>query len=125
MPTKPQRLRELLAKALADDGDHMIATGDDLAWLTAQLACWPTRVGEDCTTNDRFLRLSGAATLQSQDSLIQELVGALERAHEWIAEDDCAGFGPAERACRGKVLRQVSSALESARKAHTAAEGER
>lgn len=57
------RLRETLAK----DGDHMSnAQGDDLIWLAAQLALYPVRVDEAKTTNDRFLRLSAAATLLNQ-----------------------------------------------------------
>ena len=47
------------------DADHMVATGDNLPWLMAQLACWPTRVDEDSTTNMRFLMASAAATLKA------------------------------------------------------------
>lgn len=57
----------LLGKAksiLAEDDDHMVATSPgDVAWLAAQLVCWPLRVDERCTTNERFLRQSAAATI--------------------------------------------------------------
>ena len=52
--------------ALAGEPDHMVA--DDpiqRAWLIAQLACWPARADERCTTNTRFLMMSAAATLLS------------------------------------------------------------
>lgn len=55
------------AKALAADHDHMeAADGSDMEWLIAQLACWPTRVDENCTTNIRFLMMSAAAILMAQ-----------------------------------------------------------
>lgn len=60
---KPCPLLELAERRLNDDADHMVATGDDLAWLIAQLACWPTRVHPDNTTNMSFLMLSASATL--------------------------------------------------------------
>lgn len=63
--TDRDKLIGLADKAIAEDRDHMIATGDDLLWLIAQLACHPIRVDEECTTNDRFLRLSAAATLRA------------------------------------------------------------
>lgn len=54
------------AKALAADSDHMkAATGQDMEWLIAQLACWPERVDESCTTNIRFLMMSAAASLMA------------------------------------------------------------
>lgn len=131
-------LRELLAKALADDDDHMIAAGDDLAWLAAQLACWPTRVDDDCTTNDRFLRLSAAATLQSQASLIQgvrnvierggfRLVGGAQVADGMLVHGqkcDHGRFGFED--CIGCYDEALLAALdpESARKAHTEGGGE-
>lgn len=59
---------ELLAmadKAIRDDDDHLEPpNGEDLAWLIAQLACWPTRVDPSCTTNIRFLMVSAAAALR-------------------------------------------------------------
>ncbi len=61
-----ETLIQLADKALAADDDHMeAASGEDLVWLIAQLACWPTRVDQDCTTNMRFLMMSAAATLRA------------------------------------------------------------
>jgi hypothetical protein len=63
-------LNELASRveAALDDHDYMVATDDDLPWLIAQLAEWPTRVDENCTTNLRFLLLSAAATLRARAS---------------------------------------------------------
>ncbi len=53
--------------AIAEDDDHLTAPGEqDMAWLIAQLACWPTRVDPDCTTNIRFLMVSAAAALRAR-----------------------------------------------------------
>jgi hypothetical protein len=62
-PIDDVKLGEMTRIALAEDNDHMIATAANLPWLIAQLACWPTRVDQDCTTNMRFLMMSAAATL--------------------------------------------------------------
>lgn len=72
-------LLERLQGALAADDDYMIASGDDLMWLAAQLACWPERVDPAKTKNDRFLRMSGAATLQQQAATISLLTAERER----------------------------------------------
>jgi len=81
-PTEAMRRRG--DKAIAADHDHMIATGANLDWLIAQLACWPERVDEAKTTNDRFLRVSAAATLratrtdsQSTDAVERRRVAAI------------------------------------------------
>jgi hypothetical protein len=64
-PPTPIELRAIADKALAQDKDHMeIAQGDELEWLIAQLANWPTRVDERNTTNMRFLMMSAASTLR-------------------------------------------------------------
>ena len=58
------------SKAIAEDNDHMsAASGQDLEWLIAQLACWPERVDPDCTTNLRFLMMSAAASLMAFSGL--------------------------------------------------------
>lgn len=58
-------LIELATKAIAEDDDHLTAPDDaDMAWLIAQLACWPNRVDPSCTTNIRFLMVSAAAALR-------------------------------------------------------------
>ncbi|WP_030538381.1 hypothetical protein [Sphingobium sp. DC-2] len=61
--------QELIARAdaaIAKDDDHLTAPDEqDMAWLIAQLACWPTRVDPDCTTNIRFLMVSAAASLRA------------------------------------------------------------
>lgn len=60
-------LLALADKAIAEDGDHLDAPGpDDMAWLIAQLACWPTRVDPSCTTNIRFLMVSAAVALRAR-----------------------------------------------------------
>lgn len=58
------RFSERAQRAIAADRDHFdpaTITPDELAWLAAQLAEWPTRVDERFTTNHRFLRMSAAA----------------------------------------------------------------
>lgn len=53
-------------QAIAADPDHLDAPRpNDMAWLIAQLACWPTRVDPSCTTNVRFLMVSAAHALRS------------------------------------------------------------
>lgn len=52
---------DLAQRELDTDGDHLTRpTREELAWLAAQLAAWPTRVDARYTTNDRFLRMSAA-----------------------------------------------------------------
>lgn len=62
----PDDLAKLADLAIARDKDHLTnASGADLQWLIAQLACWPTRVHKDKTTNARFLMVSAAAALRA------------------------------------------------------------
>jgi hypothetical protein len=44
-----------VAEALAQDNDYL-QPGHEVSWLIAQLACWPTRVDAEKTTNITFLR---------------------------------------------------------------------
>ncbi len=65
--TDRDTLLALADKAIADDDDHLDAPGpNDIAWLIAQLACWPKRVDPSCTTNIRFLMVSAAAALRAR-----------------------------------------------------------
>jgi hypothetical protein len=83
MTDRAMRAREMLDKALAAEPDHMVATGADLDWLMLQLACWPKRVDQECTTNMRFLMTSAAATLRA--------LALSEREGGRPSRDDVAG----------------------------------
>jgi hypothetical protein len=63
-PPTTTELRAIADRHLAQDNDHMVAGGEELEWLVAQIAAWPTRVDERKTTNMRFLMASAAATLR-------------------------------------------------------------
>jgi hypothetical protein len=73
-----KQLLALADKGIAEDRDHMVAEGDNLAWLMAQLANWPTRVHEDNTTNMRFLMVSAAATLKALAPPPRDLTNPLQ-----------------------------------------------
>lgn len=102
MTTPPSELVALASKLLAEDDDHMVATGDELDWLIAQIVAWPTRVHPDHTTNDRFLRFSAAATLRSLLATVTELEGRVKTAEGVNAKlvADLAKFD-AEASCEG------------------------
>jgi len=72
------RFLEIARTDLAADRDHMVANAENLPWLIAQLTHYPIRVDPECTTNDRFLKMSAAATLLEKEEIISELVGALQ-----------------------------------------------
>lgn len=63
MTTDIDALVERLDWSKIRNGDTMVATGDDLKWLIAQLAEWPTRVDMGKTTNTTYLMGSAARTL--------------------------------------------------------------
>lgn len=75
-------LLERLRAAIAADDDHMNARGEYLTWLAAQLVFYPERVDPTRTMNDRFLRMSAAATMASMARDIERLRETLGWCHE-------------------------------------------
>lgn len=98
-----EELRFLADRDLAQDKDHMLASGDSLDWLIAQLTQWPIRVDEDKTTNIRFLMMSAANTLrQMRDADTKYVVhfstAGIQPPREFDNEADARAFYEEERA---------------------------
>ncbi|TZG25635.1 hypothetical protein [Sphingomonas montanisoli] len=102
-------LRELHAKALTADPDWLHdPTPDDVVWLCAQLACWPSRVDDERTTNARFLMLSAAALI---DRLTGEREDARALSDRLLLEAQChAGEARAHKATVHEAYQIASGA---------------
>lgn len=81
------RWNEMTSDALTMDNDWLAdPDAEEAAWAIAQLVAWPTRIDEDRTTNDRFLRMSVAALALRQQAALESAEQQIFRLHR------CLGF---------------------------------
>lgn len=112
--TDQSELRALIERAIAKDDDHMVATGDNLTWLLAQLVCWPTRVHPRRTTNDRFIRISMAATTLALLDRVAELEVALAEIAAMTDQDNPDSYRADDReGCLDAVQARARTALRA------------